>query len=397
MGERKLESYEGADSNRLYRDCFKVIATTKELQATNSKGLLVAGFYSSIYLAALAGIFFIPVNEEMIYLSYGLKTVLAVLAGLCLVTFQGISHDCGHQAFFKSKFLNNFFGTVFGLPLLVSFRAWTDDHLAHHGKTNVIEEDPNCVFMYTEEGMEKVQKRLKNPLYFLYFWFFSIMAAIQMGLVASHLFGPPLGKGTTLYWSKQRALLSLANLVLIAGFVGTVVYFAPMEFLIFGFLIPNLVFQKLFLMVGYLEHNQGPAKYYVKGQGNFLKGALESNNFDYGFIFNSFFAGLGIRHLEHHLFPNIPFYNLNKVQDHLTEEFREEIKDKIEPRRISLFREFYGDYSKNYTLVPAKDGDHYEKVYRFGEHKHYLFFLVTAVLFPLVLAAKIMAARRAES
>jgi omega-6 fatty acid desaturase (delta-12 desaturase) len=52
-----------------------------------------------------------------------------------------MSHECGHQAFSDSEFVNNVVGTIFHSLLLVPYHSWRITHGKHHNNTGSCEND----------------------------------------------------------------------------------------------------------------------------------------------------------------------------------------------------------------------------------------------------------------
>ena len=371
------EGEEDRRLNEMYQRNFKSIARNELLQPEAHRSLLFLARTFGLYVGFLALIAVLPLNLWTL----PLHLVLTYLVGLSLVSFQSISHDCGHSAFFKSKMANDIAGTLTGLPLLVSYIAWSDDHKAHHGRTNHIEDDPNKYHM-TDDQIKRIQMRFNEPLYFLYFWFYTFMASLQLGLIAVHFLGLPLRKYPTLYWSTERPWRSLMNLVFLAMFVGAVFTLTSGPLLIFGFVVPYFLYHMLFIMLGYFQHNYGDSHYYDSEHYSFMRGVIQSRNLDFGKVNNFFFAGFADTHLEHHLFPTVPLYKLKLVSGQLDEEMRSALASYWPARPVRFYREFYGDYNKNYLL--RAQGVSYRKALRLESKKSFFFFFMTGLLFPLV-------------
>ena len=51
-------------------------------------------------------------------------------------------HECGHLNFFKTRFLNAFFGQIFGFLTMIPFYSWTHMHNLHHKWTGWRDLDP---------------------------------------------------------------------------------------------------------------------------------------------------------------------------------------------------------------------------------------------------------------
>ena len=59
-----------------------------------------------------------------------------IFTGTALTGFFVIAHDCGHRSFAKRRWVNDWVGHIFLLPLLYPFHSWRLLHDRHHLHTN---------------------------------------------------------------------------------------------------------------------------------------------------------------------------------------------------------------------------------------------------------------------
>lgn len=77
----------------------------------------------------------------MAALIYGVGTYgemalpLALPAVFLLVRLFAIQHDCGHGAFFKSRWANDLLGRTIGLVTLTPYGFWRNSHATHHASS----------------------------------------------------------------------------------------------------------------------------------------------------------------------------------------------------------------------------------------------------------------------
>ncbi|MGB8698723.1 MAG: fatty acid desaturase [Thermosynechococcaceae cyanobacterium] len=64
-----------------------------------------------------------------------------VVTGTALTGFFVISHDCGHRSFAKQRWVNDWVGHIFMLPLIYPFHSWRILHNIHHAHTNKLDVD----------------------------------------------------------------------------------------------------------------------------------------------------------------------------------------------------------------------------------------------------------------
>jgi omega-6 fatty acid desaturase (delta-12 desaturase) len=76
-------------------------------------------------------------------------------------------HECGHLNFFKSRFLNAFFGNVFGVLSMIPFYTWQHMHHLHHRWTGWRDKDPT-----TEKTVEPSDSNVMRVVANAAWWLF---------------------------------------------------------------------------------------------------------------------------------------------------------------------------------------------------------------------------------
>lgn len=74
-----------------------------------------------------------------------------IFTGTALTGFFVIAHDCGHRSFAKRRWVNDWVGHLFMLPLIYPFHSWRILHHFHHVHTNELHID-NAWQPWTLEG-----------------------------------------------------------------------------------------------------------------------------------------------------------------------------------------------------------------------------------------------------
>src|SRR5690606_4475600 len=78
-----------------------------------------------------------------------LTLALAPLAAVFVVRIFIIQHDCGHQAFFRSRPTNDWVGRVCSLATFTPFASWRRQHAQHHAGWNNLDTRPGGIDMYS--------------------------------------------------------------------------------------------------------------------------------------------------------------------------------------------------------------------------------------------------------
>jgi len=72
-------------------------------------------------------------------LSYWLSLTIAVPAAGFLVRLFMIQHDCGHGAFFRQRWANDWLGRAIGVVTLTPYDHWRHSHAIHHASSGNLE------------------------------------------------------------------------------------------------------------------------------------------------------------------------------------------------------------------------------------------------------------------
>ncbi|EIN12843.1 delta-12 fatty acid desaturase [Punctularia strigosozonata HHB-11173 SS5] len=105
---------------------------------------LLACFYKGVtYVDPLIAPEHISLPSPYLYLlaRVALWAVYGFAAGLVGTGLWVIAHECGHQAFSESKFINNTVGWVLHSALGVPYHSWRITHAKHHASTGHMTQD----------------------------------------------------------------------------------------------------------------------------------------------------------------------------------------------------------------------------------------------------------------
>ena len=131
---------------------------------------------------------------------------------------------------------------------------------------------------------------------------------------------------STVLWSAMIGLLAFGTYEY--GFMWLIKYYAG----------PYIVFVIWLDLVTFLHHTEPDIPWYRDGEWTFLKGALSSVDRDYGFI-SHIHHDIGT-HVAHHIFLNIPHYNLKKATEAIKPLLGEYYHKTEEPIYISLWNSY---------------------------------------------------------
>ncbi|KAJ9530495.1 hypothetical protein QJQ45_012477 [Haematococcus lacustris] len=240
---------------------------------------------------------------------------VAIVVGLAAAAFT--VNQCGHQSFSSNKTLNNFIGNIVHSSILVPYHGWRISHREHHSNHGHVENDESWhpVTKSLYDKMEPLARvgRLSLPwslfAYPFYLW------QRSPGKTGSHydpncdLFTPAEG---------QQIVTSNAFLIGMLGVLAAATYALGPLAMFNLYVIPYWMNVVWLDVVTYLHHHgsSNPAEkmpWYRGEEWSFLRGGLTTIDRDFG-VFNKIHHDIGT-HVVHHLFSQIPHYNLTEATE----------------------------------------------------------------------------------
>lgn len=204
-----------------------------------------------------------------------------------------LMHESCHSLLYKKPSLNRWVGFFCGLSGLVSASAYRSIHTTHHANTRT-ESDPDDIEASAQKSV---------PMVFAYY--FVLVAGI-------YLYIPTVAmKGFAKANYRMRVNIVTEYVLMIAVYALVFVVF-PFDAILKLWLIPLLIAGQFSNVRGLAEHGL------MTGGNEFTDSRTVMSN-----KFVSFMMSNLNYHLEHHLFPGIPNYNLPKVHELLKDHFRQ--------------------------------------------------------------------------
>lgn len=215
-----------------------------------------------------------------------------------------VGHDCGHQSFSNNKALNDFVGHLTHSSILVPYHGWRVSHRTHHANHGHVENDESW-HPVSEKDYDAQPWYERLARHTFPFTLFVYPAYLWNEL--SH-FDP----NHRLYNEGERnqILTSAAcYFAMVAGLCALAATFGPM-WVVKLYVIPYFINVAWLDVVTYLHHHgyDKPMPWYRGEEWNYMRGGLTTIDRDFG-IFNKIHHDIGT-HVVHHLFPQIPHYNL---------------------------------------------------------------------------------------
>ena len=202
-----------------------------------------------------------------------------------MVTFM---HDATHDVLFRSRIAGWLFGIVTMIPIFASFVAFKEDHLEHH-RHNRSPRDPDAFTMGK-----------RGPLDFLLFYSYAVAGALLSFVHFNFIY--PCKRFNARQWS-----IHLFETVLKVGaywwFIDSARRHGVLEQALAVWLWPIFFFSLFNSMRFIAEHYGTPWN-----EGPLAGTRTVTSNPVHAFFWNNINL-----HIGHHVYPNVPWYNLGEL------------------------------------------------------------------------------------
>jgi omega-6 fatty acid desaturase (delta-12 desaturase) len=267
-----------------------------------------------------------------------------------------LAHECGHQSFSPSKYLNDSVGWVLHSALLVPYHSWRISHKNHHSNTCSVEDDE--VFAASTRSSIRDEMMQETPfgiasqivIMLLFGWCvhadalpcpgaacltnrtLSLLLPRRPAYLTVNAAGPAKYEGkvndhfspnSALYYeesatSAQRASRRWEIIVSDIGFFGAIgliaaaIYTFGFQMVAAYYLLPYVIVNLNLVLITYLQHTDEYVPHFHNAPGAefpWLRGALATVDRSYGWLLDIVFHHITDTHVVHHLFHEMPFYN----------------------------------------------------------------------------------------
>ena len=245
------------------------------------------------------------------------RIVGIVIIGLCIQAMAILMHEALHGNLFRRRTLDQWSGFLLAVPAFFSMAAYEVAHLNHHRHTR------------TEKDQDEISNLCRTHAQYvvLYYSWFLVGTFLYMFIVPWKALGIASPKG------RKRIFIEYSlMLFLYAAVVFTAISSGHLWWLLLYWLIPAQIATALSNVRGLAEHLGTP------GEGDAIARTrtVTSNGLVSFLMLNLNY------HLEHHLFPAVPWYNLPRIHQLLKPIYAQrqpEIRQSYTSYAIKCFRE----------------------------------------------------------
>ncbi|KAI9727102.1 MAG: Oleate hydroxylase fah12 [Chrysothrix sp. TS-e1954] len=304
-----------------------------------------------------------PAKVPFVTIRFGLWAIYGFIQGLFATGLWVMAHECGHQSFSNSKFVNDITGWILHSSLLVPYFSWKISHGKHHKATGHMERD----MVFLPKTRDVYASRIRRHVSELHELTEEAPLVTALILVARQLIGWPLyllqnntghdfhdrqsegrGRGkrngpfrgvnhfspsSPLYEAKDAKYIVLSDLGL--GITATLLYSVAQKFgwssVCVYYLVPYLWVNHWLVAITYLQHTDPSIPHYGPQTWTFARGAATTIDRDFGFIGRTLFHGIIETHVLHHYVSTIPFYHADEATEAIKpvmgRHYRAETKD----------------------------------------------------------------------
>jgi len=263
-------------------------AALRDLHALDRRWNWVALFFAVMWIGASAVVVLFP--------SWPIRLIGYIVIGTAIHGMAVLTHETSHYRMLRSRLLDRLVGFLMGMPVFVSYTAYRVLHAYHHKYTRE-EDDP-------DEFNNVTRNRLLLSILF-YSWL-----VIGTPIYLIHVAATAIIRGS---W-RDRLNVVAEYLLLAAIFIGaylTARHFGRVDILLHCWALPMIVAMVFGNIRSWAEHTMT-----IPGDPLTRTRTVKSNR-----LVSFLMCNLNY-HLEHHLCPGIPWYNLPKMHALLRDDYR---------------------------------------------------------------------------
>jgi fatty acid desaturase len=216
------------------------------------------------------------------------------------VIFRGfaIMHEAVHGVVSKNRFINDLVGLIGGGFSMLPYESWKASHLQHHQWSGNIEKDPVMGLIIFYRGLSSPWQKVISAIWKCWIPIIGFLQHVVFWQLSAKI-----------YLKQPRSLKVITSLLFPNLFWAALFYMVPLTFSL-QVLVPSLFLYFVAVEVVNLPHHlelpqhHGDTKFLAWQQYQTARTCI------YPKWFAQFFALNFNYHIEHHMFPDVPWYGL---------------------------------------------------------------------------------------
>ncbi len=255
----------------------------RELQKLNKRYNWVILLFFAMWLAAA----WLSISVENIPIS----VIGYLVGGLAMSTLSVLGHEASHNLFTRNPKIDRWIGFLVSTPILFSATGYRIMHPLHHKYTRE-EGDPDNI-----ENVSRSSVLLR--WIYIFTFFFAVYLYLVMVPVNAIIKG-----------NKREKVEVIVEYLAMIAIIAMGWIFLPTNWMVEGWLLPLIV-------AGQIANIRGIAEHGMTTSGNEL---TDTRTVATNSVLSFLICNINY-HIEHHLYPGIPWYNLPKLHRMLKEEY----------------------------------------------------------------------------
>lgn len=266
-----------------------------------------------------------------------------------------LAHECGHQAFSPSEFINNVVGTISHSLLLVPYHPWRITHARHHANTGSCDNDEVFVPLTLSEWKKNNDEATNDarPTFFSHITGICIMFTVgwMPGYLVLNATGPSKYYGkdanhfspSAVFFNEDEKKLVIQSDIAFAICLGSLFYaiytfsFLPV---VYFYIIPYMIMNYYLVLITYLQHTDVYLPHFRNKEWKWLRGAFCTIDRPYGWFHDYIFHRITDTHVCHHIFSKMPFYNAIEATEVIKRELGDYYLYDSTPIPLALWRSY---------------------------------------------------------
>lgn len=227
---------------------------------------------------------------------------------LAVVFFRGFSlmHEAVHHSAADARLLNALAGLVGGILCFMPYHSWKYLHLEHHQWAGNVDQDPSAKLRKDYDPAKKMKYRILSAIWKSWIPLLGLMQEIVFWVYPIQQFKNPIYRWQVKFWIGFSAMVPIAT-------YGALAWWWPALFHLSHFAPAGVLYLMMVELINFPHHMDVPA---YRGRKRLLvmeQYKVSRSSYYPAWFSRNFLLNFNL-HSEHHLFPRLPWYQLDKAR-----------------------------------------------------------------------------------